>query len=48
MREMGVREGEGRQSVLTGKTERVYNQLMTGKVSVATLRFLLEGRAEQL
>jgi hypothetical protein len=43
---MGVREGEGRQSVLYGKTKRVYNQLITGTVNVA--RFLLERRVEQL
>ena len=48
MREMGVREGEGRQSVLKGKTKSVYNQLITCTVSVATLIFLLERRAEQL
>jgi hypothetical protein len=48
MRVMGLREGEGRQSVLKGKTKRVYNQLLTGTVSVATLRCLLERRAEQL
>jgi hypothetical protein len=48
MRELGVREDEGRQSVRKGKTKRVYNQLMTGTMSVATLRILLERRPEQL
>jgi hypothetical protein len=41
-----VREGEGRQSIFEGK--RVYNQLVTSAVSVATLICLLERRAEQL
>jgi hypothetical protein len=45
-----MREGEGRQSILKGKTKRVYNKFMTGigTVSVTTLRYLLEKRAEHL
>jgi hypothetical protein len=35
---VGVREGEGMQSILKGKTKRVYNQLMTSTLSLATLR----------
>jgi hypothetical protein len=38
MSELGARENEGRQSILKGKTKKVYNLLMTGTVSVATLR----------
>jgi hypothetical protein len=48
MREWGVREAEGRQSILTRKTKRVYNQLMTSTVSVAALIWLLGRRAEYL
>jgi hypothetical protein len=47
MRELEVRKGKGRRSVLQGKARRAYSQL-TGTVSVATLRWLLERRAEQL
>jgi hypothetical protein len=46
MWEMGVSEGEGRQSVLKGKTNIVHNQSST--VSVATSRLLQERRAERL
>jgi hypothetical protein len=46
MSELGVREGEERQSILKGKTKRAYNQLMTGTVSVATFGCLLERRDE--
>jgi hypothetical protein len=31
-------ESEGRGSVITGLTKRAYNEMMTGTVSVTTLR----------
>jgi hypothetical protein len=45
MRELEVREGEGRQSIRKGKE---YSQVMAGTVSVTTHRYLLEKRAEML
>jgi hypothetical protein len=48
MKELGEKEGERRRSALEGKPKTVYNQFMTGAVSVATLRWLLEVRVEQL
>ncbi|RUS87822.1 hypothetical protein EGW08_004421 [Elysia chlorotica] len=46
MIELGVRKGEGRGRQLVGKDRRVHNQVLTGTVSLDTLRCVLQRGAE--
>ncbi|RUS70140.1 hypothetical protein EGW08_022093 [Elysia chlorotica] len=48
MIELGVRKGEGRGRQLVGKDRRVHNQVLTGTVSLDTLRCVLQRGAEHL
>ena len=48
MIEIGVKKGECRTGVLSGRERKTYNQRIPGTISERTLRWLLERAAEQL
>ena len=48
LKEKGVQRGVGQRSELWGQTRRVANQLTMGTISLATLRWTLQRRGEQI
>ena len=48
LKDKGVKRGAGRKSNLRGLARRISNQLLTGTISLQTLRWTLQRRGEQL
>ena len=48
LKEKGIKRGAGRNSLVRGPARRLSNQLLTGTISLHTLRWTLQRRGEHL